>query len=110
MNDWISVKDRLPEIGQFVWIYHDGHPNKMNDEYSMYVDGSDRTKKELLHRKSAREWFSKNPYRIAKLYMTAISGPMWTVDFPNDSRYGYIATLDEIVNWQPLPEPPQEGN
>ncbi len=102
---WSHIKDALPEINVQVMIYHEGHPEKVEDSYTMWKDGHDRTEEELRHRLSAREWYSKNPHRMAYLYQTAICGKKWMVSFPNDSRYGYIADLEDIKGWAYLTKP-----
>lgn len=102
---WVSPKDKLPPDNELVLVYDPSIPNHVQDDYSMWKDGHDRTDEELTHRKYARLWFSKHPHRTAYLYETALCGKKWMVRFTDDSRYNYIADLHDVKGWIPLTSP-----
>lgn len=80
MSDWISVKDRLPDLYEKVIVY-----NAENDET-----------------------FFAGRIEISFKHWDAVTGEFvnwrWI-----PYRYTFI-TLDSVTHWMPLPKPPKETN
>lgn len=95
---WISVNDRLPEIGQIVDIWF--IDTKHNRDINNMLKGTN--------------WYNNNiPRRITNLkYLVKIDGEGEYSIFDNMlysyEHKEYCIEDDEITHWTPLPEPPSK--
>jgi hypothetical protein len=76
VNQWISVDDRLPNIGERVFVYIPRPDNHYNTEIAYISEGND-------------------------------DYPYWVL---GDKSQFYSTRFHYISHWQPLPEPPKDGD
>lgn len=87
MNNWISVKDRLPKPEQEVLIY--------TSEIEIY--GKHKEKKQIYH----------------NMFYGYHDGEQWLTSYCYGCEYifkineKYPDEIIEVTHWQPLPEPPK---
>ena len=81
VQEWISVKDRLPEKDGYYLVWKAWGTHRWHEVLSFAKDGRKVDKYDFK-----REW--KN---------------VW---YKYDSEYGYI-TIDSVTHWMPLPQPPE---
>ena len=81
MNEWISVKDKMPNIGQRVLVYAVGKIDGFIGESVI----------EICER------------FVQRIFPSSVGEAVWS------SPYQYFHTDYEITHWMPLPEPPKEG-
>jgi hypothetical protein len=84
-NDWISVKERMPDINDSVLIYSQSAGMYLAHLYDVNEYG----------RKSARKHKDKWPIRLE-----------WRIE--DYCCYGSLM-LNEVTHWMPLPKPPEES-
>lgn len=88
--EWISVKDRLPEPGQYVMLCHDYHSKiSGRDEYEAVTVG-------YFHQPTDRRC---RPY----FYYVGVN------DYGDIVRASSMCPGSEhVTHWMPMPEPPKE--
>ena len=80
-NEWISVKDRLPE--------EDG-------KYLVFEQNSGRTNTSIL-------WFAKDARKVDRYDFKGRWKNAW---YEYDSEWGHY-TVNSVTHWMPLPQPPK---
>lgn len=101
MNDWISVKDRLPESGKHVLLCCGTTPNGRK-----YIcDGYYAAPKSITCNDCGdctTEYDEENDeYFLLEGYYEVIK---------NWDDFSSITIGDLVTHWMPLPEPPKEAN
>ena len=81
VQEWISVKDRLPEEDGSYLVYSNSFGN---------------------HKSVKLRWFAKDA-EMAGAYDIAGQKNVW---YLYDSECGYIS-INSVTHWMPLPEPPK---
>lgn len=103
MSEWISVKDRMPEVGTEVLICaREKYGNRCSIiTTAFYEDGTVLEDNSRWHWEEIWEWGDydeeKDGYRIPKGW--------W-----EGCHYGEISNNDindKVTHWMPLPEPPE---
>jgi len=86
---WISVEDRLPDVGVNVLIYCANCP------------------KGLIENKHYSGWYLNLPIKQGAVYK-ALTGLRWhSTCTPPDSCFGFFGDEGVVSHWMPLPEPPK---
>lgn len=80
IGGWISVKDKLPELNQWVLVYAVGKIDGFIGEHTIEI-----CKRFIQH-----------------IFPSSPGHEIWS------SPYQYFHTDYEITHWMPLPEPPKE--
>ena len=82
VQEWVSVKDRLPE--------EDG-------KYLVFEQNNGRTNTSILR-------FAKDARKVDRYDFKSRWENAW---YEYDSEWGHY-TVDSVTHWMPLPEPPQK--
>lgn len=85
MNEWISVDERLPEIGEEVIVYR---PNKGRRKVTALV-------------RLCTEWYNDGK---------VMRGWIWDNAYPPNGNTNLASLNGEwvVTYWMPLPKPPEE--
>ena len=81
VNEWISVKDRLPDKDGHYLV----HKDLWGDRYVATV------------------WFAKDGRKVSRYDFENRWKNVW---YDYDSEYGNVI-LDNVTHWMPLPQPPK---
>ena len=85
VQEWISVKDRLPEdSGYYLVAYRDKYNGSISIDFDMYV------------KCNVGEWWESE---------FACEG--WYEVIKNWDDYNSVTVEDSVTHWMPLPEPPK---
>ena len=85
MNDWISVKDRMPEVDD---------PNGGNSDFVLMTNGQ-----EISVGSFTAEYFIEDDPDRYEGQLETYSSPWW---------YCHGGIMEEPTHWMPLPSPPKE--